>query len=250
VDDSGQGRFLVTPEEKASKNLINLSLDVALRADGSAAVTGQSDVEGDPAPSYRRSYQAAATRKATFERGWSHTFPGLKVEKVDMSDSSLLEQGVHLSYAMSVPRYAEVKKDGLRLFPFGSGRNYTQSFASLATRKFDLVLDGPFTNRFAFRYTLPKGMHASDLPPEAQETSPFGHYKLSVREDGGQVICEAEVALTVDRVSAEDYPKFRAFLGRMDQAFQRRVELTKTATQASASPAGTGTAAASVNAGR
>lgn len=236
VDASGHGRFLVTPEVKADRNDTTLTLDVGLHADGSAEVKGQSDVRGENAASYRQSYQAVATRKAQFEQGWAQTFPGLKVEKVEMSDSSLLEQGVHLDYAMSVPRYAEVKREGLRFYPFGSGRRYTQSFAPLAERKFDLILSGPWVNRYVFRYALPKGMTVAGLPPDVEETSAFGHYRLSQKVVDGSLVCQSEVVITVDRVSAKDYPKFRAFLGRLDQAFQRRVELTRLPTQASAAP--------------
>jgi hypothetical protein len=232
VDDSGHGKFLVTPEVKAEHNDTALAMEVALRADGSAEVKGTSEVSGDSAASYRQSYQSVATRKAEFEQGWAQTFPGLKVTSVEMTDSGLLEQGVHLSYAMSVPRYAEVKWDGLRFYPFGSGRRYTQTYAPLAERKFDLVLYGPWVNTFSFRYALPQGMSVADLPKDVEESTPFGHYKLSQKVEDGVLVATSEVALTVDRVSAEDYPKFRAFLARMDQAFQRRVELAKLPTQA------------------
>jgi tetratricopeptide (TPR) repeat protein len=234
VDPTGHGRFLTTPEAAATANQNRMSLEVALTRDGSAEVKGQSEILGENAPDYRRNYQAAATRKANFEQGWAQTFPGLSVGKLEISDSSALEQSVKLDYTLHVPRYAEADGGSLRFFPFGSTRQYVQSYASLSTRSQDLVMSAPWDNHFAFHYTLPAGLAPVSLPPEAKEETPFGHYALHCSQDGAKVDCEGEVALTVDRVKAADYAAFRAFLGRLDQAFGRKVTLTALPTQASA----------------
>jgi hypothetical protein len=188
-------------------------------------VKGATRVSGQSAPEYRRAYRAAATRKSTFERAWAQSFPGLTVHEVGLSDTSRLDDDVAVDFRMSIPRYSEVLPDGgLRFLPFGTGRTYQQAYASLAERRFDLVMQGPWVNAFTFRYALPPG-YGAELPPDLEEQTPFGRLRLACRMDGAALLCEGEVALTVARVKADDYPAFRDFLGRVDRAFGRKVLL-------------------------
>ncbi|MBI3185429.1 MAG: DUF3857 domain-containing protein [Myxococcales bacterium] len=223
VEPEGPSPFDTTPEARAEENATTLSMEVALRPDGSGSAVGKSTVTGVGAPDYRRAYQAVATRKATFEQGWAQTFPGLTVKEMSISDPTKLEEGVGLSFALEVPRYAEAPPGALRFHPFGSGRSYTQTYAPLSERKFDLVLSGPWTNSFRFSYRLPPGYAVAELPPDAKEESSFGRVVMSARKEGDVVVCEGEVTFSVARVKAEDYPAFRAWLGRVDQLFARKL---------------------------
>src|SRR5439155_26450984 len=108
-------------------------------ADGSAEVSGTTETWGQGAPEYRRSYQSPSTRKATFEQGWAQSFPGLSVKALEVSDTTRLEEPMKLTFSMRTPRYAEVLPVGLRFFPLGAGRAFTQVPAPLAARKSDAV---------------------------------------------------------------------------------------------------------------
>jgi hypothetical protein len=227
VNPDGPSQFGTTPEAKAEDNATELRMDVTLGADGSAQANGTTLVKGVHAPDYRRSYQSAASRKATFEQGWAQTFPGLRVTRIDLNDVSRIEEPVQLGFGMEIPRYSEVLPQGLRFHPFGSARGYAQTFAPLVERRYDLVMDSPWATRFAFTYALPPGYSASSLPQDVEETSPFGHLNIKLRVEDGKLKAEGELALTVARVSAKDYPQFRAFLGRVDQAFARKVMVTR-----------------------
>ena len=241
VEPEGNSRFLTTPEARAADNAVDLTFEVALKADGSAELQGKSRVTGASASGYRRSYQSVATRKSTFEEGWGQIFPGLTVQKMAVSDLSKLEADVSLDYTLAVPRYAEVLgSGGLRAYPYGSGRGYAQSYAPLTRRQYDLVLDGPWTNTFHVRYSLPPGFTPGALPPDVEETSPFGHLKLSHSVENGKILFEGEVALTQARIRAEDYPAFRAFLGRLDQSFSRKFSVVSGAQTAGTATMGSG----------
>ena len=227
IEPSGKSTFLTTPEAKASDNVTALKLSVTLRADGSADVSGGSQVAGQSAPEYRRAYQAQSSRRSTFERAWAQSFPGLTVKEVKLSDTSKLDQDVDVDFQMVIPRYAEAPATSLRFLPFSVGRSYTQAYAPLAQRKFDLVMSGPWTNRFEVRHALPAGYRVKALPAEAQEQTPFGYMRLTHRVENGQIVSEGEVALTEARISAGDYPLFRAFLKRVDEAFGHKVVAVK-----------------------
>lgn len=226
IEPDRPSTFMTTPEATIEDNATTLTMKVTLAPEGSATVTGETKVSGQIAPTYRRSYQAANARKSTFEQGWAQTFPGLTVKDVRVSDLTQLEQDVTVGFDLGIPRYAEVLTSGLRFSPFGSSRNYTQSFAPLAERKFDLLMDSPWVSRLTFEYALPPGYQAADVPAPAKEESPFGHLTASCQKPSeGKLVCTSEVAVTAARVKAADYPAFRAFLGRMDQFFARKVVL-------------------------
>ncbi|HZH04675.1 MAG TPA: DUF3857 domain-containing protein, partial [Myxococcaceae bacterium] len=160
VEPEGRSEFLTTPEATPEENLTHLSLEVALTPDGAASLSGKTVVRGANAPEHRRSYQSPATRKSTVEQGWAQTFPGATAQEVSLSNVQALDEDVTLSYRMRIPRYAEQLPRALRFNPFGAGRTYAQTFAPLSERRFDLVLPGPWVNRFSFRYALPAGFSA------------------------------------------------------------------------------------------
>jgi hypothetical protein len=223
VEPDGKSRFTVTPEARPEDNVTDVQLDLALRPGGGAEVRGESRVRGSAAPEYRRSYQSAATRRTTFEQGWAQTFPGLSVDKVSISDPSRLDQDVALDYQLSIPRYAEVGGDTLRFLPFGSRRGYVETYAGLAERRGDLVLDGPSVSRFTFRYRLPPGWSVDALPPDVTTDTGFGRIHLAYTLEQGVLVCRGELVFSRDRISASEYPAFRAFVAQVDQAFSRKV---------------------------
>ncbi|HET6982323.1 MAG TPA: DUF3857 domain-containing protein, partial [Myxococcaceae bacterium] len=223
VEPDGKSRFTVTPEARPEDNVTDVQLDLALRPGGAAEVKGESRVRGTAAPEYRRSYQSAATRRTTFEQGWAQTFPGLSVDKVSISDPNRLDQDVALDYELSIPRYAEVGGDTLRFLPFGSRRGYVETYAGLAERRGDLVLDGPSMSRFTFRYKLPPGWSVDGLPPDVTTDNGFGKLKLAYAVEQDVLVCRGELVFTRDRISASEYPAFRAFVAQVDQAFSRKV---------------------------
>ncbi|MBF5046586.1 DUF3857 domain-containing protein [Aggregicoccus sp. 17bor-14] len=235
VEPNGVSRFLTTPEARPEDNLTQLSLEVTLQPDGSAALAGGSKAAGQSAPQYRRAYQSPATRKSTLERAWAQTFPGLTVNEVKLSDPTRLDEDVAVDFQMRVPRYAEAGPGALRFLAFGSPRSYVQTYAPLVERHYDLVMSTPWVNRFSLRYHLPQGYRVAQLPPAYEETTPFGRVRLTQRMENGQLVAEGELALTTARVKAEDYAAFRAFLGRIDQAFARKVTAVSGGTTA-ASP--------------
>ncbi len=226
VEPEGKSHFHTTPESKAEENATQLTMEVALKPDGSAMVTGTSSVAGQLAPEYRRAYRAVATRKSTFERAWAQSFPGLTVHEVKLNDTTKLSENVSMEFQMSIPRYSEVGSGGvLRFLPFGGGRTYQQAYATLPERKYDLQLQGPWMNQFTLRYTLPAGYTVAELPPTMDEQKPWGRVKLTYREEGGKLIADGELILPLARIKAEDYHAFREFLGRVDRAFGRKVVL-------------------------
>ncbi len=231
VEPSGGSRFLVTPEAKPEDNVSTLDMTVTLGPDGSAELKGETVVSGQGAPEYRRSYQSAGSRKATFEQQWAQSFPGLSVAKLDVSDTTKLEEPMKLSFQMRAPRYAEVLPLGLRFFPLGAGRAFTQVLAPLSERKTDAVFPGVWVNKFTVRYEPPPGLVSQSVPEDFDESTEFGRATLKVRVEAGKPIVTGEIVMAKARIPAAQYPKFRAWLLRVDQAFSRKLTVLTTGNQ-------------------
>lgn len=223
IEPEGKSPFLTTPEAQAEETVSKLELSVALQADGSAQVKGKHLLSGQHAPNYRRAYQAQATRKSAFEQEWARSFPGLQVQKLEVSDPSRLDEDVKFDFKLSVPRYAEVLPGGLRFSLLGTTRSYTQAYAPLVERRHDLVMPQPWSSTFRYEYTLPAGFELAELPAEMTEESPFGKASFKARKEGALLVVDCAMSLSVARIKAADYPAFRAWLGRIDQALSRKL---------------------------
>jgi tetratricopeptide (TPR) repeat protein len=227
VEPEAPSRFLTTPAGAPELNTTTLTLEVGLRADGSADVSGRLVAEGEGAPELRRAYETVATRVATFEQQWAQSFPGVQASEVTVSDPRALEAPATLAATFVVPRYAEAGSGLLRFFPFGASRTFTQALAPLAQRRTDAILPGAWTNRLRFTYRAPPGWVVPALPPEVVETSPFGSLRLQARRDGSRLVVEGLLVMKASRVAAADYPAFRAWLLRVDQAFSAKLTLQR-----------------------
>jgi hypothetical protein len=61
------------------------------------------------------------------------------------------------------------------------------------------------------------------LPPDVSSTSQFGQLTVKYSVEPGLLVCRGELVFSRDRIRAQDYPAFRAFVAQIDQAFSRKV---------------------------
>ncbi len=223
IEPDAPSRFLTTPESSPEENTTSLAMDVTLKPDGSASAKGTLVGRGQGAPELRREYQAAATRVATFEQQWAQSYPGVKASEVNVSDTTNLEAPLSMKFAIAMPRYAEAGPGLLRFFPFGSSRAFTQALAPLTERTMDLVFPGVWVNELETTYTLPANWSVAELPPEVVEASPFGTLRITAEKKDGKVKMSGRLVMSRARIAAKDYPEFRAWLMRVDQAFSRKL---------------------------
>jgi len=218
-------RFLYVPEGRAEDGRTESRFEVVLQPGGTAEVKGTSRIAGTKAPDYRRAYQAEHDRGATLEQAFSRTFPGLRVEQVQVSDLGRIEEPVVLRFALSVPRYAQPDGEGLRFTPFGQSAVYTETFAPLSSRRYDLVLGEPWEARFTYRYRLPPGWRPVEIPEPARLEAAFGSFEVVARAEGDGLVAEGRVAFSRSRIAVADYPAFRDFVGQIDRALSRPIRV-------------------------
>jgi tetratricopeptide (TPR) repeat protein len=225
VDPGGKPWFGTVPEARPEENRTESRFDVALSADGAARVHGASRIAGVQAPSYRQAYQAEHDRRAAFEHAFAPTFPGLEVKEVVLTDLGRLEEPVGVDFTLDVPRFAEKDGSGLRLLPFGQARSYVETWAPLASRALELAVGEPHENRFTFRYALPAGWAAVEVPPPQRLDAPFATFEVSYRSEPGALVAEGHIVLKATRIPPADYGAFRSFAAAIDRALASPVRL-------------------------
>jgi hypothetical protein len=225
VSPDGPARFLSIPEARAEENRTESRFEVSLAPDGRAVVRGASRISGAQAPDYRRAYLSAHDRRAQLEKAFNRTFPGLRVEAVSLSDVTRIEEDVRMEFTLDVPRYAQPEADGLRFTPFGEAAGYLETYASLSARRHPLVLGAPMENRFEYRYALPPGWSAVELPEDASGEVPEASFEVRHRLEGSTLVVSGHVSFRSGRVAPERYRAFRDLAARVDRAFARRVRI-------------------------
>jgi tetratricopeptide (TPR) repeat protein len=224
VEPDAPSRFLTTPEAQPDENLTTLAVDVTLKPDGSATAKGSLSAKGQGAPELRRQYETTGTRVVTFEQQWAQSYPGVKANEVVVSDTKDLEAPLTVKYAVSMPRYAEAGPGMLRFFPFGAGRQFTNALAPLTERTSDLVFQGVWSNDLETTYTFPANWTVNELPADVLEESPFGALRITAsRLEGNKLRLTGRMTLSRARITAKEYPQFRAWLMKVDQAFSRKI---------------------------
>jgi tetratricopeptide (TPR) repeat protein len=225
VNPDGPPRFVTVPEATPEQNRTESRFDVTVAPDGKAVVRGTSRIAGAQAPEYRRAYLSAHDRRAQLEKAFNRTFPGLRVQEVTLSDVSRIEEDVRMEFTLEVPRYAQPDAGGLRFTPFGAGAGYLETYASLSERRHPLVLGEPMENRFEYRYALPPGWTAVELPEDAEGEVPEAAFQVRHRLEGGTLVVSGRVTVRAGRVGPDRYAAFRALAARLDGAFARRVRI-------------------------
>jgi tetratricopeptide (TPR) repeat protein/transglutaminase-like putative cysteine protease len=225
VNPDAPPRFGEVPPSRPEDNRTVASYRVALAADGSAAIQGESRIAGERAPVYRRSYQAESDRLAASEQLYSRAYPGLRVEEVSVTDPARIEEDVVLRVRLAVARYAQPDGQGLRFVPFGRGHSYAESFAAFSARRYDLVLGQPWESAFTYRHDLPAGYAVVESPEAASRDTPFGTFEVRYRAEGGALLAEGRVVFRASRVAVADYPAFRDFVTAIDRALSRPVRV-------------------------
>jgi hypothetical protein len=61
------------------------------------------------------------------------------------------------------------------------------------------------------------------LPPDVTTENGFGRLHVAYAVEQGVLVCRGELIFTRDRISAGEYPAFRAFVAQVDQTFSRKV---------------------------
>jgi tetratricopeptide (TPR) repeat protein len=224
VEPDGSSKFFRTPEALPQDNTAETRISARLAKDGSAAVEVKASARGSWTAEYRRVYEPAGERRARAEEHLARSaFPNVKVTAIDVSDPHDIEKPFVTQIVASATGFAFPSGAGLRFSPFGQRQSYVESYAQLSKRALPERLPSPVQTSIVAQVELPPGWTAT-LPEDVRESGPQGSYQVSYTHEPGKVVARLEVTLSGGLLLPGEYGAFRAFLGRLDEALQRRVE--------------------------
>ena len=224
VEPDRPSHFLRTPEAQPRDNLDETRLVARLAADGSATVEVKASARGSWTAELRRAFEPADERRARAEENLARSaFPNVKVTAVEVSDPHDIERPFQTQISASAPAFAAPTPAGLRFSPFGQRQSFVESYAQLSRRSLPERLPLPQRTVIEAEVQLP-----------AQESGPQGAFAIRYAREEGKVSARLELTLNGGLLQPSDYGAFRAFLGRLDAALQRRVEAAPAARTASA----------------
>jgi len=236
VEPGGVSRFLRTPEAQPRDNVDETKLVAHLAADGSATVEVKASARGSWTAEVRRIFEPADERRARAEESLSRAaFPNVKVTAVDVSDPHDIERPFETRMSATAPAFASPAGGGLRFSPFGQRQSFVESYAQLSQRSLPERLPLPQRTVIEAEVQLPAGWTAT-LPEGAKESGPQGAFDISYARQEGKVSARLELTLNGGVLLPGDYAAFRAFLGRLDAALQRRVEAAPARTASAEAP--------------
>ena len=205
VDESGRSR----------------ELSVTLAADGTATLSATEELRGPEAMQARATYDAAGTREERLTRALGSFFPGIEVDRVLFEHLDDRERPVHYTWGGRVARFGERQGATLRVAPSVLG-GLTSAWAPLTTRRHALVLGHPF--HYRERRALSIGaLRAQEVPTGGVAESEFGRASVHYTTSGNQVVAETVLSMARERVTPAEYPRFRAWVERVDGLLRERI---------------------------
>ena len=220
--NEGKPKLVHLPDPPASESRTTRKLEATLSPDGTAQVDWETEVVGVHAPAWRQRYHAEASRKQRVQEDLAGELPGLSVASVSAGKLDDVEAPVTLRAKAKVPDLAR-KEDATFSAPVGPREYLVRELASQSQRKADLRLGARTTSVTEWTLRLPAGAKVSRTPKAAQGSTPFGSYDVQVTESGGTVKVKTTIVIDRARVSAAEYPGFRAFCEAADRALGQRV---------------------------
>ena len=225
VKDEGEYELRHAPVFDAEANQVIKDYAFELSLDGSAQVTGQSEVKGQMAPSTRQTYEATERRLERFENEFSSRYPGAEIGELTFSGIEALEDAVQVRFTAKVPDILQESGSTWETYPLGQRSDLAQRLASQASRKQDLVISFPFRFTNHFKYTLPDGLQLTAIDA-VEMNSDFGAFTLAVSQEGRELVVESTIEISQIRISKDDYPAFKAFMLDIDRTLNTPLVFT------------------------
>ncbi len=223
VINSSGGTFKQIPLSTHMQNQMIFNMEIRISPDGTAYGKRTVRYHGLSAPPLRRYYQNAEKAKPLVEQALNSKYPGSRIEEIELSDVTDLDESPRLSYTFSIPNFLQMTNGHGRFKPFLLPSNLSETYALLSSRRYDLLISYPETLRRHYTFKLDDGLTIHSVPEPVELKAPFGSF--SVRFEIGENTIELyeELKTTKHRISAQEYETFRRFCNQVDRTEESEV---------------------------
>jgi tetratricopeptide (TPR) repeat protein len=226
VDDGGEAEFMTLPVDDPRDNLMRRELSVDLTGDKPVA-SGHIVATGQNAVYYRKTLEDPERRDEVFEKQLADLYPGATLRSATYKHLSNLEKPVEITFTFEGGRLERSNDGGGYVYPYGSPKDLLTAYAKQAYRNQDLTVRVPFENHTTMTYQLDDDRAFDEVPDDVDIETKFGAVDIDYRRSGNTLEIDIRYSIDVQRVSVEDYPKFREFTSEMTAALNETVELTE-----------------------
>ncbi len=223
--NEGKPELVHLPEPPPEESVTARKVEATIAADGSAQLEWRGDVTGVHAGGWRGRYHSLSTQKKRVQEDLGNEFPGLELTQVSANDLEKIEDTVSIRAKGKVTQLARKDTDSMSLAA-GPREHMVREYATLSQRKRDIRIFALTADETDTTLRLPAGARITSQPRASHGDGPFGSYRVEVEVSGTQVRTKTRVALKKSRVSAAEYPLFRAFCEEVDRALGQRVTYT------------------------
>lgn len=215
------GIRMKVPQPAAAANLDTDTIEAECIGGGTLRLKVVRTAAGGAAANIRSGFLRPGDRKRLLELEYARHFPGAKLIEVTASDLSDLRSQPEIRFTVELPN-AYTEKDGViemrqSLAPMRWGQSL---FASLASRKTELLLPPPYAQQLTLKLAIPAGKKAGALPKAYSSTS--RHLELglaaTLSADGRTVTVTRTVTMHGGIVPVAEYVAFRRALVDFDAA--------------------------------
>jgi len=219
-DPYGQGApvFGEIPMQTAEENRVHSETNWAVDASGAATATLTETAHGSNAARLRYTLADPTRRKDQLSQILASQWPGTEVSDVSFSGLDGLGEPVTIEVQLRLPNVARLSGESLVIPVNISPGRRIQEWGRTRDRKQPLQLRVLERETSLDRWATPGGFEVETLPEPVTLDTPFGAWTQQVAVSGDQVVVATSFEPRAWRISADDYPAWRAFLEAIARA--------------------------------
>ena len=218
------GKLVKTTRYKASDNVRNRRISVAMDETGNAKATVTSLYTGEQQEDLEYIMHQLGMedqKKALYKR---INIPSFEISRFSLAQKKDRIPSVTETLALTVRQCAS--KSGTRLFVIPNLMNAASPLPPKAeNRQTELVLRSGYQNADTVVYQLPKGYGVEFLPDDVRMESKFGTYAASMRASEGQVSYTRHLTVNRGRYPASAYNEWVDFSKKIAKADKAQIVL-------------------------
>jgi transglutaminase-like putative cysteine protease len=225
-----RGELLLMPVTKPEANLIDVSVDATLEANGNLAASFTNSKTGQPA-SIERRLQASENPevyKTTYQRNLSDRAKGAVISSMVPEDHFDLNK-FDLKVAFDSLNYGQSMQDRLLVFNpavLGIPRFVAPPFPKDEKRVSPIVLRAALYRK-TVRVKLPAGFTVDETPSPAKFDSYFAKFSLTFKQEPGLLIMSEELRTEAVTLPPDQFEKVKKFFDNCHGADRQNAVLTK-----------------------
>lgn len=228
----GPAEIVTLPSSSPEDHGADSTWTVALRPDGSADLQGEERASGDDA-FWLRTYLTEQGSRAPWveEHLVGPWFPTVEVEKKVDFQGDLPRGAAIVRWRATSSGLARHEESEL-VVPLSPSQTTASQLAPLVKRTLPVWLPpqlAPRREARTIRVVAPRGWTFDGIPPGGDENGgSFGKAHLDVVRDGNALVVHRTVVFDQSTISVAEYPRWRAWVQRVDSLMHRSVRLVRT----------------------